>query len=214
MHTSHMTAAHHDLQHRRYVTRLFAWSGLMWRLCTLSYWTLLFVRVVVDVDLSPIELILLGTAKEVTILLVEIPTGVVADLVSRRLSILIGFMVCGAAIVGAGLAGTFGLLVLTQIVWAFGSTFRSGAEVAWFTDEMGSVELVDTLLPGRARYESAGAIFGVMVSAIFAAAVGLSLALVAVGTLLISWGFVLAFRMPETDLSRTAPPHALASASY
>ena len=170
----------------------------MWRLCTLSYWTLLFVRVVVDVDLSPIELILLGTAKEVTILLVEIPTGVVADLVSRRLSILIGFMVCGVAIVGAGLAGTFGLLVLTQIVWAFGSTFRSGAEVAWFTDEMGSVELVDTLLPRRAKYESAGAIFGVMISAIFAAAVGLSLALVAVGTLLIGWGFVLAFRMPET----------------
>ncbi len=188
--------------HRRVVTRLFVWSGLIWRLCTLSYWTLLFVRVVVDVNLSPIELVLLGTAKEVTILLVEIPTGVVADLVSRRLSVIIGFVVCGVAIVGAGLADTFSLLILTQILWAFGSTFRSGAEIAWFTDEVASVDLVDSALPRRATYESAGSIFGVMVSALFASVVGLSIALVAVGTLLIGWGIGLTIRMPETGFIR------------
>ena len=64
--------------------RIFLSSGFIWQLCWSSYWTLFFIRVVVDVGLSPLQLVLLGTAKEVTILLVEIPTGVVADIRSRR----------------------------------------------------------------------------------------------------------------------------------
>ena len=97
---------------------------------------------------------------------------------------------------------TFELLVLTQILWAFGSTFRSGAEIAWFTDEVGSVDLVDSILPRRASYESAGSIFGVMISAAFASVVGLTIAMIAVGALLIAWGIGLVFRMPETGFVR------------
>ena len=194
-------SADHDVN-RHPATQIFVWSGFVWRLGALSYWTLFFVRVVVDIHLSPIELVLLGTAKEVTILLAEIPTGVVADLRSRRLSVIIGFVLCGIAIVGAGLAGSFVLLIFTQILWGFGLTFRSGAETAWFTDEIGSVDVVDTVLPRRARFESAGSIFGVMITATFASLVGLSIALVAVGTVLISWGIGLAFRMAETGFIR------------
>ncbi len=201
-----MSTDHEFDVNRHPATQIFVWSGFVWRLGALSYWTLFFVRVVVDIHLSPIELVLLGTAKEVTILLAEIPTGVVADLRSRRLSVIIGFVLCGTAIVGAGLAESFVLLIFTQILWGFGLTFRSGAETAWFTDEIGSVDVVDSVLPRRARFESAGSIFGVMITATFASLVGLSIALVAVGTVLISWGIGLAFRMAETGFIRPDTP--------
>jgi len=182
--------------------RIFLWSGFVWQFCWSSYWTLFFIRVVVDVGLDPLQLVLLGTAKEITILLVEIPTGVVADLRSRRLSVILGFLICGTAIIGAGLAPTFAALIVTQVLWAFGTTFRSGAETAWFTDELGSVQRVDVVLPLRGRVEALGSIIGLLIAAVIAALVGLSVALVTIGALLLSWGLVLIARMPETDFER------------
>lgn len=192
-----------ELQERHQSTlRLFLWSGFVWQLCWSSYWTLLFVRVVVDVGLEPFHLLMLGTTKEVTILLTEIPTGVVADIRSRRLSVILSFLICGLAIVGAGVADTFIALVLTQALWAFGTTFRSGAETAWFTDEVGSLEVVDAVLPRRARFEAVGSIVGLTVTSLLAAAAGLTTALVTVGVLLFGWGVFLRFRMAETGFTR------------
>ncbi len=182
--------------------RIFLSSGFVWQLCWSSYWTLFFLRVVVDVGLDPLQLLLLGTTKEITILLVEIPTGMVADLRSRRLSVIASFVICGLAIAGAGLADTFALLVITQAVWAFGSTFRSGAETAWFTDEVGSVDAVDAVLPRRGRYEAGGSIVGVAATAVLAALAGLTTALVVIGCALLAWGVVLWFSMPETGFVR------------
>jgi len=181
---------------------IFLWSGFVWQFCWSSYWTLFFIRVVIDVGLDPLQLVLLGTAKEITILLVEIPTGVVADLRSRRLSVIIGFLICGTAIIGAGVAQTFAVLIVTQVLWAFGTTFRSGAETAWFTDELGSVQRTDLVLPLRGRVEALGSIIGLLIAAVIASLVGLSIALATVGALLVSWGLVLIVRMPETDFER------------
>jgi len=175
----------------------------VWQLCWSSFWTLFFLRVVVDVGLDPLQLLLLGTTKEITILLVEIPTGVVADIRSRRLSVILSFFICGAAMIGAGVADSFALLVVTQAVWAFGSTFRSGAETAWFTDEVGSLAIVDAVLPRRGRYEAFGSIVGVATTAVLAAIAGLTVALVVVGVLLISWGVLLVLWMPETGFTRS-----------
>ena len=183
-------------------TRIFLRCGFVWQLCWSSYWTLFFLRVVVDVGLDPLELLLLGTTKEVAILLCEIPTGVVADIKSRRLSVIIAFMVCGVAAVGAGLAGSFGALVVTQAMWAFGTTFRSGAETAWFTDEVGSLDVVDQVLPRRARLQSIGAVVGLLGTAGLAAAAGLTVALVTVGAILVLFGVRLIAVMPETGFER------------
>jgi hypothetical protein len=182
--------------------RIFLQSGFVWQLCWSSYWTLFFVRVVVDIGLNPLQLLLLGTVKEVTILLVEIPTGVVADIRSRRVSVILAFLLCGVAIVGAGVVTGFGLLIATQVLWAFGSTFRSGAEVAWLTDEVGSVEVVDKVLPRRGRIEAIGSISGLISTAVLASLAGLSAALVLVGALLVGWALVLMIRMPETGFQR------------
>lgn len=177
-------------------------SGFVWQLCTSSYWTLLFLRVVVDVGLDPLQLLLLGTTKEITILLVEIPTGVVADIRSRRASVILAFVICGAAIIAAAVAPGFWPLVATQVAWAFGSTFRSGAETAWFTDEVGSLEVVDEVLPRRGRFEAIGSIVGLLTMATLASLAGLSVALAAVGAILVTFGVLLIARMPETGFRR------------
>ena len=183
-------------------TRLFLRTGFVWQLCWSSYWTLFFLRVVVDVGLDPLQLLLLGTTKEITILLVEIPTGVVADIRSRRLSVIIAFGACGVAAAGAGLASGFAALVVTQVVWAFGTTFRSGAETAWFTDEVDSLEVVDEVLPRRGRIMAIGSIVGLLGTAGLAAAAGLTAALVAVGVILIGWAIHLRLVMPENGFER------------
>ena len=60
----------------RRTLRIFLQSGFVWQLCWSSYWTLFFIRVVVDVGLDPLELLLLGTPKEVTLGLVARRVGI------------------------------------------------------------------------------------------------------------------------------------------
>ena len=59
--------------------------------------TLSQVYRVTIVGLNPFELVMVGTLMELTVLIFEVPTGVVADIYSRRLSILTGFALLGIA---------------------------------------------------------------------------------------------------------------------
>ena len=65
--------------------------------------TLNQVYYVTVVGLSPLQLVLVGTVLEATCFLLEIPTGVVADLYSRRLSVVIGVSLLGAGMLLQGL---------------------------------------------------------------------------------------------------------------
>ena len=56
------------------------------RLAFMLTFTLTNIYYVTEVGMSPLELVLCGTAMELAIFLFEVPTGVVADIVSRRLS--------------------------------------------------------------------------------------------------------------------------------
>jgi DHA3 family tetracycline resistance protein-like MFS transporter len=42
--------------------------------------------------LTPLQLVLVGTTLEVSAFIFEVPTGIVADVYSRRLSIITGYM--------------------------------------------------------------------------------------------------------------------------
>ena len=102
---------------------------------------------------EPFQLVLLGTVMELSILLFEIPTGIVADLYSRKWSVAISFVVVGAAYALSANADVYWLLVLSQIMVGFGSTFVTGAETAWITDELGSAEEAEPLILRRAGYQ-------------------------------------------------------------
>jgi len=147
------------------------------------------------VGLTPLQLVLVGTALEVTIFLFEVPTGVVADVYSRRLSLIIGYVIMGVGFLLSGLYATFEATLLGSALWGLGYTFTSGALQAWFTDEVG----VDQA--GRAFIRSAqlGHIVGI-VGALIATALGslmLNLPMILGGLLYIALAIFLAFVMPE-----------------
>jgi MFS family permease len=56
------------------------------------------------VGLSPFQMVLDGTVLEATCFLGEIPTGIVPDLYSRRLSVIVGVALLGAGMLFQGLA--------------------------------------------------------------------------------------------------------------
>lgn len=118
------------------VRTYYAINGLSSFFYLLAF-TLSMVYYVRDVGLSPLQLILVGTVLEATVFLAEIPTGVVADLSSRRLSVIIGLLLIGPAFVLQGAVPTFEAVLAAQVLWGVGYTFTSGALEAWITDEAG-----------------------------------------------------------------------------
>lgn len=91
-----------------------------------------------EAGLSPLQLVLVGTALQGTIILCEVPTGVLADVYSRRASVVAGLVLLGCGIMFNGAFPRFETILLAQLVWGIGHTFISGARQAWIADEIGT----------------------------------------------------------------------------
>ena len=113
--------------------------------------------------LSGLQLVLVGTTVEVTILLFEVPTGVVADAYSRRLSIIIGYFIMGLAFIVEGSFPAFVPILLAQVLWGIGYTFTSGATQAWLSDEIGEENANRALLRAN-QFDLAGALVGMLIA--------------------------------------------------
>ena len=87
--------------------------------------------------LTPVQLILVGTTLEISAFVFEVPTGIVADVYSRRLSIIVGYLLMGLGFLVEGFFPAFLPILLAQVIWGLGYTFTSGATQAWITDEIG-----------------------------------------------------------------------------
>lgn len=74
------------------------------------------------VQLDAFQLVLVGTVLETSCFLFEIPTGVVADLYSRRRSVLIGMFLYGLGFLMEGALPWFAPVLLAQVVWGCGDT--------------------------------------------------------------------------------------------
>jgi MFS transporter, DHA3 family, tetracycline resistance protein len=99
--------------------------------------TVYSVFLILQVGLDPLQLVLMGTILEVSYLLFEIPTGIMADSISRKWSIVIGYLGTGAAFVLLGVSDSFAVAAASQVLYGVSATFVSGADVAWLTDEVG-----------------------------------------------------------------------------
>ncbi|HVN54061.1 MAG TPA: MFS transporter [Anaerolineaceae bacterium] len=93
------------------------------------------------VHLDPLQLVLVGTTLEATALVFEVPTGLVADLYGRRLSVILGMLLVGAAFAWIGLAPSFAVVLIGQVISGIGYTFLSGATDAWLADEAGEDQI-------------------------------------------------------------------------
>jgi DHA3 family tetracycline resistance protein-like MFS transporter len=156
---------------------------------------------VVEAGLSPFQVVLVGTVLEASTFLGEIPTGVVADVYSRRLSIIIGLVLIGVGFMVEGLFPTFGVILVAQVIWGIGYTFTSGAREAWIADEVGE-DRVGGVFLRAAQVGQLGALAGIGLSVAIASA-DLGTALVVGGAGFVAMAVFLALFMPETGFSPT-----------
>jgi DHA3 family tetracycline resistance protein-like MFS transporter len=171
-------------------------------------WTLAPVYFVTVVGMSPLQLVLVGTFMELTIFVCEVPTGIVADVVSRKLSIVIGYLVMGAAIVFSGAVAQPWAVMAAWSLWGFGYTFTSGATDAWLADEIG----VDNVRPVYLRSAQVGRVCALVAigGSVALGLLSLRVPVIAGGVVIAATGVVLAFVMKEHGF-RPAPREEAAS---
>jgi len=151
------------------------------------------------VGLNVFQLVLVGTVLETSCFLLEIPTGVVADLCSRRRSVLIGVFLYGAGFILEGSLPWFGSVLLAQVVWGCGDTFISGALEAWIASEERNRPMDQVFLRGG-QIGQAGGILGVVLGTLLGN-LDLRLPIVTAGLLFLILGLTLLRIMPETNFS-------------
>jgi DHA3 family tetracycline resistance protein-like MFS transporter len=152
-------------------------------------------------NLTPVQLVLVGTTLEIAAFVFEVPTGVVADAYSRRLSIIIGYVLMGMGFLVEGLFPLFLPILLAQVIWGLGYTFTSGATQAWISDEIGE-EAANKLLVRANRVSLYASLLGMGLAILIGSQrVGLPILFGGVGVIMI--GFALMVIMPETGFHPT-----------
>src|SRR5689334_619536 len=141
-----------------------AFYGLVWS--TIVTANLVYQALVVG--LSPLELVLVGTLLEGVCLVAEVPTGVVADLHSRRLSVVIGILLIG---LGFSLE-------------------------AWLSDET-SEQVASGAYLRAAQLSQAASLVGIGASVALAALGGPRLPVLVGGVVMAGFGATLWFLVPE-----------------
>jgi DHA3 family tetracycline resistance protein-like MFS transporter len=153
------------------------------------------------VNLDPFQLVLVGTVLEATCFLFEVPTGVVADTFSRRLSVILGFGFLGVGMAFEGIFPVFAAVLVGQVIAGIGYTFLSGAHEAWIADEVGEENLGHVFMR-NGQVVQAGALLGTLAS-ITLGSIELTLPIILGGVLTVCLSLFLAAVMPETGFKPT-----------
>jgi DHA3 family tetracycline resistance protein-like MFS transporter len=147
------------------------------------------------VGLGPLQLVLVGTTLEVTAFVAQVPTGVIAHLYSRRLSVIVGYLLIGAGLLLWGLIPAYPAVLVANVVVAIGMVCVDGALQAWAADEIGP-ERSGQAFVRAGQCGQAGTLLGI-VAAVTLATVSLALPIVVAAGIITALGVVLALVMPE-----------------
>lgn len=175
--------------------RVYAVTQFGFGLASALAWTLMGLYYVQDAGLTPLQLLLVGAALEAACFLLEIPTGVIADVYSRRLSVILGCLFLSLGMGLVGLFPQFGMLVLAMLVCAVGYTCLSGALQAWLAEEVGETDAARLYLTGS-QAGRVGAVLGILLTAWLGQA-GLHVPTLAGGGVMLALGLYLRGWMPE-----------------
>lgn len=88
-------------------------------------------RIITAAQMTALEAI--GTA---ILVIMQLPTGAVADLVGRKTTIIFGWLLAGAAWIFFGVSNSFGQLIVSYSLANFGTAFVSGADTALLFDSL------------------------------------------------------------------------------
>ena len=165
--------------------------------------TVMIVYHIETVHLNPLQLILVGTTLELACFIFEIPTGIVADVYSRKLSIVIGGVLTGVGFILEGSISSFIFVLVAQIVWGLGSTFISGSVEAWIAEEEKDKDLDKIYIKG-AQAGQIGSVIGIVLSTVIAN-FSVRLPIIVSGVLFIILALFLWLYMPENNFKPSAP---------
>lgn len=87
-----------------------------------------------SIGLSPLQMGILIAVWPLTSLLFEIPTGAIADLYGRKISVLIGYFLEGLVMISLFFWKTYPLMLVSFAVLGIAATFSSGSKDAWIVD--------------------------------------------------------------------------------
>ncbi|HEY1419886.1 MAG TPA: MFS transporter [Candidatus Dormibacteraeota bacterium] len=149
---------------------------------SLAFSTVATTNLVYQVEvahLDPLRLLLVGSVLELTCLVFQVPTGLLADAFSRRWAVGAGYALVGAGFILEGLVPHFAAIALAQVVWGVGITLSDGADDAWITDEVGQ-EAAGRLFLRGSQLGQVASLLGILV-AVGLASVRLNLPIVAGG---------------------------------
>lgn len=176
---------------------LNGWDGLISSLI----FTVNMIYQATVVGLNPLQLVLVGTTLEATAFICEVPTGVVADVYSRKWSIIIGYVMIGIGFVIEGLFPFFGTVLLAQVIWGVGWAFTSGATEAWLTDEIGEAHVGKAFL--RASQVNYVVALAGIIASVWIGNEQVNLPIIFGGIGFSALGIFLALFMPETGFHPT-----------
>jgi DHA3 family tetracycline resistance protein-like MFS transporter len=153
------------------------------------------VYLVETVRLDPLQLVLVGTVLESSAFLCQVPTGVIADLYSRRFAVVIGYLLMGAGFLLEGIVPQFAAVLLSQVIWGVGATFTDGAQEAWIAEEMGE-EHVSRVFLRASQIGLIATLVSIPLSVVLGS-VRLNLAILAGAGVFLALGLFLLLFMPE-----------------
>jgi len=168
-----------------------------------GWWLATSLYLVVVAELSASQLVFYGAVMAFTMVVAEVPTGIMADAISRKWSLVIAHLVMGSGMLMMGFVTAFPLLLLTQVLWGLGWTFASGADVAWLTDELDRPERTARVLMAAARWEQVGAASGLVGFGALAWATDLATSITIAGAGMIVLGLFVALRFSEHNFTPT-----------
>jgi MFS family permease len=163
-----------------------------------SIWVLLYSVM----NLSLLDVSLLSIVITISNVVLEVPTGILADVYSRRLSVILGGVFIGLTYVMMGLYPIFAIAMLGSFIEAIGDTCVSGALQAWITDEVGTERVSKIFLRGR-QFSIPAHWLGVGLSIALAAWFNCQVPIVLGGAMWFVLTIFLVLFMPETNFQRT-----------
>jgi MFS transporter, DHA3 family, tetracycline resistance protein len=163
--------------------------------------------------LNPLQLLLLGTSLELSYFLFQLPTGILADLVSRRLCVLAGLFIVGIAQIVESISTSFVRLMVGWAVLGLGAALNNGAQDAWIADEL-ETEVGDDRMSGIYLRATQLALIATVAGSLmsgFVAVAGLAIPLRLGGSLMCLLAAGTAFVMPERHFRRPSRPGGVGS---
>jgi len=165
-----------------------------------------YIAAMVAAGLSATQIGFILTITSLCLTIFDYPSGNIADVVGRRKTLAIGFVVWGVSFLLYAASSGFLQFTFSMVLWALGAALISGTPVAWFVDEANLLDAHEEIKFTLPAISSSALIFGALTAAMASYFISLSLTLpliLAGLTAIVTSGLVLRLKENYGDKNKT-----------